>query len=379
MHYFMHFRYFFQSVSLLIVGNSLPSSNSMAMSSASLSRLQELRPHSEGQGGALGSSASGYQNDLEGGIQERHPLLSNGGCIEPAPASVSSGAAANKSYVQVARLKLDLYVAEVRQFLGSRSCNFLLLNALSTGIVNQIFETYLFISLEESIHASKGFGGLCTCIGSFSCAPVFYYSGQWIEVYGHGQCILVAESIYAMRLLLLALSPYDWAYSKEALLVQHLLHGPSFALFWATSVDAIFKQSPKHLGASCMGVLNMFFNTLGACIGSLLWGYLYEWCGGMAVSFYTVAILLQCATVYYCSQHTSDLDLALASKKDKDHAEYEGDRGRESDDESGHEGHDTQGQGQARQHSDYDFERSRHSSHSRHSRKPHVNPSIGVS
>ena len=99
---------------------------------------------------------------------------------------------------------------------------------------------------------------------------------------------------------------------------MHVLHGPSFALFWASSVDAIYKQSPKHLGASCMGVLNMFFNTLGAAIGSLLWGYLYEWFGGMNFGFYFIAILMQILAIHYCTQNTGYLNSALSDKKTRD-------------------------------------------------------------
>jgi hypothetical protein len=292
----------------------------LAVSSASLSRLHDLR--AEGPSG--GDVVDGYApDDLEGAL-ERRALLSDGknsmhAAASAAPAVSMPGVVVARNYMQVARLKLELYVAEVRLFLGSSSCNFLLLNALSTGVVNQIFETYLFISLEESIHASKGFGGLCTCIGSFSCAPVFYFSGRWIEAYGHGRCIFAAEAIYAVRLVLLVATPYNWAYSKEVLLVQHLLHGPSFALFWAASVDAIFKQSPKHLGASCMGVLNMFFNTLGACIGSLLWGCVLSLSLVVFVCFYfalslsislSLSSLVSLSIIYFTSTHTLTISLS---------------------------------------------------------------------
>jgi predicted MFS family arabinose efflux permease len=309
-----YFTYFFQFVSLIIVMNALPSTKMpLNVSSASLTRLKEL--HSNGGNSSSTDALDDSDIDIEGGSPNKVGLTIDGHGHNIDPPELKSQI---KSYVQVARLKLEVYFAEVRQFLGNKSCNFLLINALSTGVVNQIFETYLFISLDESMHTSKGFVGLCTCIGSMTCAPVFYYSQLWIDKYGHSQCILFAEYVFFLRLVLFTVTPYNTIYTKPFILLMHVLHGPSFALFWASSVDAIYKQSPKHLGASCMGVLNMFFNTLGAAIGSLLWGYLYEWFGGMNFGFYFIAILMQILAIHYCTQNTGYLNSALSDKKTRD-------------------------------------------------------------
>jgi hypothetical protein len=72
------------------------------------------------------------------------------------------------------------------------------------------------------------------------------------------------------------------------------------------SVDAIFNQSPKHLGTSCMATLNLFYQALGFGIGSLLWGYMYEYLSGMNTTFYFFAIAASCtATTHFYCQGTS--------------------------------------------------------------------------
>ena len=172
------------------------------------------------------------------------------------------------------------------------------------------------------MHASDGFSGLCTCIGSFSCAPVFWYSSQLIDKYGHGRCILVAEIVYLFRLVVISMIPYNWIYSKQLILFMHVFHGPSFALFWSASVDAVFKQSPKHLATSCMACMSMFHNVLGPCIGSLILGYVYAWLGGMTFGFYLLAICFQVWIVKQCLGKTQMLDRAMedaeSQQKDKD-------------------------------------------------------------
>jgi MFS family permease len=176
----------------------------------------------------------------------------------------------------------------------------------------QVMETYLFLSLKESMHQTQAFGGQCSCVASVSCAVFFYFSDRLIKTYGHGKCLLVAQVIFAFRLCALSLISYDWAVSKRLILGMHVFHGPSFALFWATSVDALFKQCPKSLEMTCMATLNMFYFVLGPCIGSFVWGYVYEYCGGMTLGFYALAIVAQGYVVRFCWQRSRFLDQALA-------------------------------------------------------------------
>ena len=277
-----YFTYFFQSVSLLIVWGVLPST--------------------------LPSEPKKYASDLleNGGVKpsleddEIYDNIKSDKCNKKISSLSGIINFSCRSYGNVLYENLSNFIFELKQFLNNRCCRFILLNSLIMGIVMQTLETYLFIYLQENFNATKSFSGLCTTIGSWSCVPIFYYSASLVEKYGHGNMIFVSSAIMLLRLMLLMILPTTWKYTLNTILVMHLLHGPSFALFWATSVDAIFKQSPKNLSTSCMATLNLFYNVIGACIGSLFWGYMYEILGGMTHSFFLISILIQIISVRYC-------------------------------------------------------------------------------
>ena len=308
-----YFTYFFQCVSLLIVWHSLPKQTHNALSSTS------------------NGNGNGKEKDVD---------VEGGGKLITTSTAAKSLAYNNetikntlKRYLSVSKIKFGTYWSEINEFLKNRACNFLLFNATCTGIIQQVIETYFFISVKETMHYSDGFSGLCTCIGSFSCAIVFYFSSQLIEKFGHGKCILTGECMYLFRLCALSLVPYNGTYSKHILLLIHTLAGPCFGLFWSASVDAVHKQSPKHLGTSCMGTMSMFYNILGACIGSLTWGYVYAYFGGLTFKFYLLAICFQCYTVKNCLRNCNMLDRAMDEVKSAQTQNGNGDSDDDNDDD----------------------------------------------
>jgi len=312
-----YYTYFFQCISLFIVAKALPSSGNMSQHSAG--------GGSSGSAGSLKEHRSPYpvrddETYIEGGEVASHQaiLSRDTSSIKTSPAALKQKLATVRSQVistvYLAHSKLYQSVSDVKQFLAKKSCNFLLLNAFLTGVIMQVMETYLFVSFAESMHSTNGFGGLCSCVGSFSCALFFFFSDRFIKKYGHGQCLLFAEAVFFLRLALLSATSYHWKYSRQLLVAQHVFAGPSFAIFWATSVDALFKQSPKHLGSTCMATLNMFYFVLGPCVGSLLWGYAYKWFGGMSFGFYFLTMVMQAYTVYLCFFGQDLLNAALESK-----------------------------------------------------------------
>ncbi len=284
--------YFFQTISLFIVARALPGASNISSPPLGLDKKY---------------SHLGEISDIEDG--QTNVSIPR---VEGATAKL----AMLTSTYHVARAKFEQTLSEGKQFLAKRSCNFLLVNAFLTGIIMQVMETYLFVSFAEVMHSTNGFGGLCSFVGSISSAAIFYFSDQLIKKYGHGKCILFAAYMFFLRLAALSVTPYTWTYSKEILAAQHLLTGPSFAIFWATSVDALFKQSPKQLGTTCMATLNMFYFVLGPCVGSLLWGYVYKFCGGMTFTFYVLAMIMQGYTILFCKQRADMLDAAMESKVD---------------------------------------------------------------
>ena len=102
------------------------------------------------------------------------------------------------------------------------------------------------------------------------------------------------------------------------ILAVQLLHGFCYALFWTASVDAVFCQSPKHLVTSCMATLNLSYQAVGFGIGSLAWGYVYEYLGGMTIFFYALAILASTLAGFYFYSNRFYVDVAMTEKASSD-------------------------------------------------------------
>lgn len=277
-----YFTYFFQIVSLAIVFRYLPTR-------ALNSKSQEEKNSNESLNGVPSPSPkSGRATDTMGMLGE----LCNTGAK-----------------------KMSVYMQELRQFFHNRCCRVILVNALIYGVVMQVCDTYLYIAVEEDYHANKAYAGLLVMASTLSCIPIFYYSKKVIILYGHSNMIMVSHIALVLRLLLLSLIRPGGSFSMHGILVVQLLHGFNYALFWAASVDAVFHQSPKHLGTSCMAALNLFYQSLGFGVGSLFWGYVYEYLGGMNWSFYLCAIAMSATAAIHFYYHKQDIDVAMAETK----------------------------------------------------------------
>lgn len=200
------------------------------------------------------------------------------------------------------------YVLETKRFLfDSSSCLLLLTNALVYGAIVTVFDTFLFISIQEDYHASVTFSGIVTSVSILACIPIFYYSDKLISKYGHIPMIVFAQVTSIIRLLLYVLvHPGDPGIvsninmnervvesrheSLALVLGVSLLHGFSFALFWAAIVDAIFKLGRCSLSATSMAVLNVAFFTIGGAVGNFVWGWVYHVGGVVNVYLFAASI-----------------------------------------------------------------------------------------
>ena len=108
-----------------------------------------------------------------------------------------------------------------------------------------------------------------------------------------------------------AMLPLHSNTSLYLILVIQLLHGFNFALFWSATVDIIFKLSPKDLSTSCMSILNVVYFTLSQAVGSLIWGYVYDYGGGV-FSVYVAAAMFLFANVLYFGTTEDILRSALS-------------------------------------------------------------------
>ena len=187
----------------------------------------------------------------------------------------------------------------VGQFTSHAPCRLILLNSLCYGIVMQVPDTYLYISLERDFHASKSYSGFCTTVSILACLPLFWHSQALIQRYGHHKLIFFSQAVAVLRLVLYSFLLPSFELSIYMLLGVQLLHGFNFALFWSASVDAMHKFSPKDLATSSMALLNMVYFTGGGAVGSLVWGFIYQWSGGVTYVYLISALTLFVNLLYF--------------------------------------------------------------------------------
>ena len=209
------------------------------------------------------------------------------------------------------------YVLEMKRFLfDSSSCLLLLTNALIYGAIVTVFDTFLFISIQEDYHASVTFSGVVTSVSILACLPIFYYSDKLISKYGHIPMIVFAQVASIIRLLLYVLvHPGNQSIIKSMNMTEHvaesrhellalvlgvsLLHGFSFALFWAAIVDAIFKLGRCSLSATSMAALNVAFFTIGGAVGNFVWGWVYHVGGVVDVYLFAAGVSVLNVFIFY--------------------------------------------------------------------------------
>lgn len=220
-----------------------------------------------------------------------------------------------------------VYTTTLRQFLAHNSCRVVIINALVYGIVMTVPDTFLFISVEKDLGASRSFTGILTTTSILACLPLFYHSDALIAKYGHFKMILVSQQLCVLRLLMYALIPSNLGkkMSLGLILIISLIHGVNFALFWSAVVDTMYilsgniteyhlvncspsllftdycgsTRSGGDLKASFMAALNLSFFTLGGAVGNALWGYLYTLFGGIFYVYILGAVVLFANTRYF--------------------------------------------------------------------------------
>jgi len=297
-----YYTYFFNFIAFLIVAFALQSSSPSVSWAAVCRSVVAFFSPSSSPSPSPGKRDDDHEEDAQAllggasiGADEEDPKVrprsssSSSGAAKPSSFSSSSSSSSSPSSSSSSSLVTRLaasagssagavvqaarsYIRMVGQFTSNAPCRLILLNALCYGVVMQVPDTFLFISLEKDFKASKSFSGFCTTVSTLSAVPLFWYSQALITRYGHHNLIFWAQSLAVLRLVLYSFLWPEFPISRYLVLCVQLLHGFNFALFWSASVDAIFKFAPKDLASSSMALLNMVYFTGGGAVGSLVWG-----------------------------------------------------------------------------------------------------------
>jgi PPP family 3-phenylpropionic acid transporter len=172
-------------------------------------------------------------------------------------------------------LRILLYQREMLIFLLS-----IFLLAVTIGAVSSFLSIYL-----DGIGATESTIGLAFAISSIIEVPVMLYSGKIIRRTGASGPLKVAFSIFMLCWVLLSfIQAPVWALGVQ------VLRGISYAAFIVGGVTYINERTPEGLSTTAQAIFNTVVFGLGAIVGALLGGYLFDTVG--MVTLFRVLTLL---------------------------------------------------------------------------------------
>jgi PPP family 3-phenylpropionic acid transporter len=158
-------------------------------------------------------------------------------------------------------LNILLHDKQLLLFLGT-----MLVIGVGLGIV----DIYLFLRLDE-IGTSKALMGFTLTLGTASEIVIFFFTDQLLKRLGTSRLLKIAVGALSLQLIGYSFLTVPWV----APLIQ-ILHGPSFAGMWVAGVTIANKRSPEGMGATTQGLFSSVLFGLGASVGTLIGGYLFD-------------------------------------------------------------------------------------------------------
>ncbi|KAI9267595.1 hypothetical protein EDC94DRAFT_536910 [Helicostylum pulchrum] len=101
------------------------------------------------------------------------------------------------------------------------------------------------------------------------------------EIFGVTNMILIAHVATIVRCLIYTVLTPDSFFTNVSALSLQTLHGIGFGIFWATSVSEMDGFFPPEQRSVAQGILGALHFGLGAGLGALSGGYLYEYMGAI--------------------------------------------------------------------------------------------------
>ncbi|XP_063240921.1 major facilitator superfamily domain-containing protein 6-like isoform X2 [Bacillus rossius redtenbacheri] len=133
-------------------------------------------------------------------------------------------------------------------------------------------------TLQGAVSAVQTFGGEL---------PFLFLSGGVLARLGHVHTMSLVLAAYGARLLLYSLLADPW----WSLPIE-LLHGPTYGLMYATMASYASIAAPPGTEATAQGLVGAVFEGVGASLGSLLGGILYQRGGAFTFRVYGVGALV---------------------------------------------------------------------------------------
>lgn len=158
----------------------------------------------------------------------------------------------------------------VRALAGNRAMIIFLVTVLFASMGSGIVNNYVFIYLKD-LGATGSLLGISLTVATLSEMPVFFFAAPLLRIIGARGLLLLSLSAYVVRLIAYTFLPPVWL-----VLVINLLHGLTFAALWAAGVSHANEVAPTGMGATAQGLFTGVTMGLGAAVGALLGGLVYD-------------------------------------------------------------------------------------------------------
>jgi MFS transporter, PPP family, 3-phenylpropionic acid transporter len=159
--------------------------------------------------------------------------------------------------------------------------------ASSTTPVFALFGIYI-----KELGGTTALLGAASAVGAISEFPVMFFGSRLTRRLGSRSMLIVALSIYSVRMLLYSVIP-DAAW----VLVVQLLHGCSFGLYLIASVTLVHELVGPEFTATAQGLLASAM-AFGQMSGALISGVLLDRIGIVAIYQLSVGIMVLTLTVF---------------------------------------------------------------------------------
>ncbi|RCI04189.1 hypothetical protein CU098_012466, partial [Rhizopus stolonifer] len=178
---------------------------------------------------------------------------------------------------------------------------FFLTMMLMGAALNMVI-SFLFIYLKQDLGASSSQVGLTGLIGSSTELVLFFYSKDLIRLFGIKSLIILGHVLTIVRVFAYTVLPKSPTGASIAIGL-HLLNGVAFSALWGAGVVQADELAPPSLQATSQGILAAMYAGVGAGLGSLVGGMIYEQYGCNAM-FYTVIGLTLLSLEIYLETNT---------------------------------------------------------------------------
>ncbi|KAI7884486.1 major facilitator superfamily domain-containing protein [Mucor mucedo] len=199
------------------------------------------------------------------------------------------------------RLTLD-EPATIIELLKKPEVSLFYLTMMLMGASLNMVISFLFIYLKQDLGASSSQVGLTGLIGSSTELVFFFYSRDLIRLFGIKSLVILGHVLTIIRVFAYTILPRSPTGASIALGL-HLLNGIAFSALWGAGVVQADELSPPSLQATSQGLLAAMYAGVGAGLGSLVGGVIYEKYGCNAM-FYTVIALTSISLEIYLEVNT---------------------------------------------------------------------------